>query len=73
MVFRLSGATGLKLKDGPQLPRVLVAASARDGRLAPTGLNLYVRFAFAGTAGFAIVHGAITPADVLKTRVWLEP
>uniref|UniRef100_A0A061R485 Solute carrier family 25 (Mitochondrial phosphate transporter), member 3 n=1 Tax=Tetraselmis sp. GSL018 TaxID=582737 RepID=A0A061R485_9CHLO len=76
MVFRLSEAMGLKLNDGPQLhqlPRGLVAASAVEGRPAPTGLDLYARFAFAGAACCAITHGALTPVDVVKTRMQLEP
>ncbi|KAG0166456.1 Cu/Pi carrier [Apophysomyces sp. BC1034] len=40
---------------------------------APTGANLYSRFAFAGAMCCAITHGAMTPVDVVKTRIQLEP
>lgn len=38
-----------------------------------TGANLYGRFAFAGATCCAITHGAMTPVDVVKTRIQLEP
>jgi len=39
----------------------------------PTGIDLYSRFALAGALGCAITHGALTPVDVVKTRIQLEP
>lgn len=39
----------------------------------PTGANLYARFAFAGAVCCAVTHGALTPVDVVKTRIQLEP
>eukprot|EP01119_Soliformovum_irregulare_P024793 TRINITY_DN8982_c2_g1_i1.p1 TRINITY_DN8982_c2_g1~~TRINITY_DN8982_c2_g1_i1.p1 ORF type:complete len:311 (-),score=110.11 TRINITY_DN8982_c2_g1_i1:60-992(-) len=39
----------------------------------PTGLNLYARYALAGALGCSITHGALTPVDVVKTRIQLEP
>jgi len=39
----------------------------------PTGINLYARFAFAGALCCSITHGALTPVDVVKTRIQLEP
>jgi len=39
----------------------------------PTGVDLYARFAFAGAACCSITHGAVTPVDVVKTRIQLEP
>lgn len=39
----------------------------------PEGLDLYSRFALAGALGCAITHGALTPVDVVKTRIQLEP
>jgi len=39
----------------------------------PTGLDLYARFAFAGAVCCSITHGALTPVDVVKTRIQLEP
>jgi len=38
-----------------------------------TGVDLYSRFAFAGALCCAITHGALTPVDVVKTRIQLEP
>merc|ERR1712072_352877 len=40
---------------------------------APQGADLYARFAFAGALGCAVTHGALTPVDVVKTRIQLEP
>ena len=39
----------------------------------PTGIDLYSRFAFAGAVCCAVTHGALTPVDVVKTRIQLEP
>ncbi|KAG0051869.1 mitochondrial phosphate carrier protein [Gryganskiella cystojenkinii] len=39
----------------------------------PTGLDLYSRFALAGAVGCGVTHGALTPIDVVKTRIQLEP
>jgi len=39
----------------------------------PSGLALYSRFAFAGAICCSITHGALTPVDVVKTRIQLEP
>ncbi|KAG9079144.1 mitochondrial phosphate carrier protein [Ceratobasidium sp. UAMH 11750] len=39
----------------------------------PTGADLYARFAFAGGVCCAVTHGALTPVDVVKTRIQLEP
>jgi len=39
----------------------------------PTGLDLYSRFAFAGAVCCSVTHGAVTPVDVVKTRIQLEP
>lgn len=32
-----------------------------------------IRFALAGALGCAVTHGALTPVDVVKTRIQLEP
>lgn len=40
---------------------------------APTGVDLYARFAFAGAVCCSVTHGALTPVDVVKTRIQLEP
>lgn len=39
----------------------------------PAGVDLYARFAFAGAVCCAVTHGAVTPVDVVKTRIQLEP
>lgn len=39
----------------------------------PTGVDLYARFALAGSLCCGITHGAMTPIDVVKTRIQLEP
>jgi solute carrier family 25 phosphate transporter 3 len=39
----------------------------------PQGAGLFARFAFAGAVCCAITHGALTPVDVVKTRIQLEP
>jgi solute carrier family 25 phosphate transporter 3 len=46
---------------------------AGDVAAPPTGANLYARFAFAGAICCAITHGAMTPVDVVKTRIQLSP
>ena len=40
---------------------------------APQGADLYARFALAGALCCAITHGALTPVDVVKTLMQLEP
>jgi len=40
---------------------------------APTGIDLYARFAFAGAMCCSITHAALTPVDVVKTRIQLDP
>lgn len=54
------------LKKQFHVPSVAEAA-------APTGADLYARFALAGALGCAVTHGAMTPVDVVKTRIQLEP
>ncbi|KAF2194443.1 mitochondrial phosphate carrier protein [Zopfia rhizophila CBS 207.26] len=39
----------------------------------PQGLALYARFAFAGAVCCSVTHGALTPVDVVKTRIQLDP
>lgn len=38
-----------------------------------SGLDLYSRFAFAGAVCCSVTHGALTPVDVVKTRIQLDP
>ncbi|RSH81928.1 mitochondrial phosphate carrier protein [Apiotrichum porosum] len=49
------------------------APAATEASAAPTGVDLYARFALAGALGCAVTHGALTPVDVVKTRIQLEP
>jgi solute carrier family 25 phosphate transporter 3 len=49
------------------------APAATEAKAAPTGADLYARFALAGALGCAITHGALTPVDVVKTRIQLSP
>jgi solute carrier family 25 phosphate transporter 3 len=39
----------------------------------PSGFGLYGRFAFAGAVCCSVTHGALTPVDVVKTRIQLDP
>jgi len=38
-----------------------------------SGIDLYSRFAFAGAVCCSVTHGALTPVDVVKTRIQLDP
>ncbi|MCJ1429618.1 mitochondrial phosphate carrier protein [Sticta canariensis] len=38
-----------------------------------SGLNLYSRFALAGAVCCSVTHGGLTPVDVVKTRIQLDP
>ena len=46
-------------------------SAATDNK--PKGADLYARFAFAGAMCCSITHGALTPVDVVKTRIQLSP
>ncbi|KAL7623612.1 mitochondrial phosphate carrier protein [Parahypoxylon ruwenzoriense] len=51
-------------------------SSAPAEKAAPAQLNgvgLYSRFALAGAVCCSITHGALTPIDVVKTRIQLDP
>ncbi|KAK3371440.1 mitochondrial carrier domain-containing protein [Lasiosphaeria ovina] len=39
----------------------------------PTGIDLYSRFALAGALCCSVTHGSLTPVDVVKTRIQLDP
>lgn len=49
----------------------MIASPGEEKR--PTGVDLYARLAFAGAMCCAITHGALTPVDVVKTRIQLDP
>ncbi|KAL9089806.1 MAG: hypothetical protein Q9165_005600 [Trypethelium subeluteriae] len=38
-----------------------------------SGISLYSRFAFAGAVCCSVTHGGLTPVDVVKTRIQLDP
>lgn len=38
-----------------------------------SGVSLYSRFALAGAVCCSVTHGGLTPVDVVKTRIQLEP
>ncbi|KAF2480946.1 MC family mitochondrial carrier protein [Neohortaea acidophila] len=47
-----------------------------DAAVAPkklSGVDLYSRFAFAGAVCCSVTHGCLTPVDVVKTRIQLDP
>jgi len=53
-----------------------MAATKTDTTPAPeklSGISLYSRFAFAGAVCCSVTHGALTPVDVVKTRIQLDP
>ncbi|KAF2469854.1 mitochondrial carrier [Lindgomyces ingoldianus] len=56
----------------PKVDAVKAQAAALDPTK-PTGFALYSRFAFAGAVCCSVTHGALTPVDVVKTRIQLDP
>ncbi|CEJ60847.1 Putative Mitochondrial phosphate carrier protein [Penicillium brasilianum] len=38
-----------------------------------SGIDLYSRFALAGAVCCSVTHGGLTPVDVVKTRIQLDP
>lgn len=55
------------------LKKNFIVPSPAGDVAAPTGANLYARFALAGAVCCAVTHGAMTPVDVVKTRIQLSP
>ncbi|KAJ5819157.1 Mitochondrial phosphate carrier protein [Penicillium riverlandense] len=53
------------------IEKMSASAAQKDAPL--TGLQLYSRFAFAGAVCCSVTHGAVTPLDVVKTRIQLDP
>lgn len=49
------------------------AIAAPTAAAPKTGFALYSRFALAGAVCCSVTHGALTPVDVVKTRIQLEP
>ncbi|KAK8234008.1 mitochondrial phosphate carrier protein [Phyllosticta capitalensis] len=48
-------------------------ATKQDAPPKLSGLALYSRFAFAGAVCCSVTHGALTPVDVVKTSIQLDP
>ena len=48
-------------------------AESAPAKVDPTGVDLYSRFFLAGALCCSVTHGALTPVDVVKTRIQLEP
>mmetsp|Transcript_32043 Transcript_32043/g.51771 ORF Transcript_32043/g.51771 Transcript_32043/m.51771 type:complete len:356 (+) Transcript_32043:160-1227(+) len=85
---RTSCAPDLRYLAAPTLRRAPVASPVERTRRFPvaapaeplppgvkplSGLDLYSRFALAGAVCCGVTHGALTPVDVVKTRIQLEP
>ncbi|CAG8525397.1 9897_t:CDS:2 [Ambispora gerdemannii] len=49
-----------------------VLAPLKAPAVVPTGVDLYARFAFSGAVCCGVTHGALTPVDVVKTRMQLD-
>lgn len=54
------------IRAGPDAPII-------GGAPPPTGASLFMRYAVAGAICCSVTHGALTPVDVVKTRIQLEP
>ncbi|CAI4217365.1 unnamed protein product [Parascedosporium putredinis] len=48
-------------------------SAVKEAAPAPSGVALYSKFALAGALCCSITHGALTPVDVVKTRIQLDP
>jgi hypothetical protein len=59
-----------KSHDKPRAAPVVLATSAAEKKY---DFLYYVRSALAGGICCAITHGAMTPVDVVKTRIQLDP
>ncbi|ROT35184.1 mitochondrial phosphate carrier protein-like protein [Sodiomyces alkalinus F11] len=57
----------------PKVNAAIEKAAAAVPTPTRTGVDLYARFALAGALGCSITHGALTPVDVVKTRIQLDP
>ncbi|KAL0075404.1 mitochondrial carrier domain-containing protein [Phycomyces blakesleeanus] len=55
------------------LKKNFIVPSPSADAAAPSGVGLYARFALAGAVCCGVTHGAMTPVDVVKTRIQLEP
>ncbi|GJC83639.1 mitochondrial phosphate carrier protein [Colletotrichum liriopes] len=65
-------ASSVPSTGSPKVDAVVEKAAANaPGQL--SGLALYSRFALAGAVCCSVTHGALTPVDVVKTRIQLDP
>ncbi|KAI8388891.1 mitochondrial carrier domain-containing protein [Radiomyces spectabilis] len=55
------------------LKKQFFVPSVTESEKPPQGVDLYSRFALAGALSCGITHGALTPVDVVKTRMQLSP
>ena len=70
-----SKASGLSLFSNMSTS-VAASASASDGKVmgqGPFAAKYYLQGALAGGICCSITHGALTPVDVVKTRIQLDP
>ncbi|KAI8958878.1 mitochondrial phosphate carrier protein Mir1 [Daldinia sp. FL1419] len=51
----------------------MAAAKAVNAPAQDSGLSLYSKFALAGAICCSVTHGSLTPVDVVKTRIQLDP
>ncbi|KAF9926207.1 mitochondrial phosphate carrier protein [Linnemannia zychae] len=49
------------------------AVQSQQKTVDPTGISLYSRFALAGAISCGVTHACLTPVDVVKTRIQLDP
>ncbi|KAM3514536.1 hypothetical protein MY11210_001771 [Beauveria gryllotalpidicola] len=65
-------ASDAKSTGSTKLDAVVQNVKAADPQQL-SGLALYSRFALAGAICCSVTHGALTPVDVVKTRIQLDP
>ncbi|KAI1798591.1 mitochondrial phosphate carrier protein Mir1 [Daldinia bambusicola] len=51
----------------------MAAAKAVNTPAQDSGISLYSKFALAGAICCSVTHGSLTPVDVVKTRIQLDP
>jgi solute carrier family 25 phosphate transporter 3 len=56
-----------------KIPDSVVGKAAETATVPLSGAALYSRFALAGAVCCSVTHGALTPVDVVKTRIQLDP
>jgi len=59
--------------DGSAKPDAVIQKVAANTPEKLSGVALYSRFALAGAVCCSVTHGALTPVDVIKTRIQLDP